>query len=105
MTRSRDEIMRELEGAGTSLADVERTRDKLKAKIASLRTELAAQSPTANFAWASPPEASAPQTLDPADKVRLFRSLFRGRADVFPIRRISRREVWNNLRLYAQISA
>jgi superfamily II DNA or RNA helicase len=89
LTRPRDDILRELEAAGLSLAGVERTCSELKARIAALQMELAALSPMANPDPAPPPSSSAPQT--PADKVKLFRSLFRGRADVFPIRFVSKK--------------
>jgi hypothetical protein len=89
LTRSRDDILRELEAAGSSLAGVERTCGELKAKIASLQMELVALSAMANSAPALPPDTWAPQT--PADKVKLFRSLFRGRTDVFPVRFVSRK--------------
>lgn len=89
MTRSRDDIVRELEAAGSSLAGVERTCGELKAKIASLQMELAALPPMANSAPGLPLDTWAPQT--PADKVKLFRSLFRGRTDVFPVRFVSKK--------------
>lgn len=89
MTRSRADIVRELEAAGLSLAGVERTCGELKAKIASLQMELAALSAIANSAPALPPDTWAPQT--PADKVKLFRSLFRGRTDIFPVRFVSKK--------------
>lgn len=89
MTRSRHDIMRELEAAGSSLAGVERTCGALKARIAALQVELAALSPMSNPNPAPSPGTSAPQT--PADKVRLFQSLFRGRADVFPLRFVSKK--------------
>jgi hypothetical protein len=89
LTRSRDDILRELEAAGSSLACVERTCGELKAKIASLQMELAALSAMANSAPALSPDTWAPQT--PADKVKLFRSLFRGRTDVFPVRFVSKK--------------
>jgi hypothetical protein len=89
LTRSRDDILRELEAAGSSLAGVERTCGEIKAKIASLQMELAALSAMANSASALPPDTWAPQT--PADKVKLFRSLFRGRTDVFPVRFVSKK--------------
>lgn len=89
MTRSRHDILRELEAAGSSLAGVERTCGELKARIAALQLELAALSPMSNPNPAPPLGTSAPQT--PADKVRLFQSLFRGRADVFPLRFVSKK--------------
>ena len=89
MTRPRDDILRELEAAGSSLAGVERTCGELKAKIASLQMELAALSAMANSRPGPAPDTWAPQT--PADKVKLFRSLFRGRTNVFPVRFVSKK--------------
>ena len=89
MTRSRHDILRELEAAGSSLASVERTCGELKARIAALHVELAALSPMSNPNPARPPSTSTPQTA--ADKVRLFQSLFRGRTDVFPLRFVSKK--------------
>ena len=73
------------------MAELERSRDQIHTSIQALRAELA----TASTATGSsvPPElassATAPQTL--ADKVRLFRTLFRGRVDVFPVRFVSKK--------------
>jgi len=89
LTRSRDDIVRELEAAGSSLAEIEHTRGELKARIAALQMELAALSSTTKSCPPLPPDISTPQT--PADKVKLFRSLFRGRADVFPMRFVSKK--------------
>jgi hypothetical protein len=87
--RSRDDILRELKVTGSSLAGIERTRGELTERIAALQMELAALSPTTDPGPVLPPDISAPHT--PADKVKLFRSLFRGRADVFPVRFVSRK--------------
>ncbi|MGH7869572.1 MAG: TOTE conflict system archaeo-eukaryotic primase domain-containing protein [Candidatus Dormibacteraceae bacterium] len=89
MTRSRGDILQELEAAGSSPAGVERTCGELKAKIASLQVELAALSPMANSGPALPPDIWAPQT--PSDEVKLLRSLFHGRTDVFPVRFVSKK--------------
>ncbi|MGH8133008.1 MAG: TOTE conflict system archaeo-eukaryotic primase domain-containing protein, partial [Steroidobacteraceae bacterium] len=91
MAPSRDEILRELAGVGAALADLERTRDQLQTRITVLRTELASLPPTGGVAALTDPSpgTSAPQT--PAEKVKLFRSLFRGRTDVFPVRFLSRK--------------
>ena len=89
MARSRDDIMRELESAGESLANVECAHDEIKARITALRTELETHSPTARPTSARPSDISPPQT--PAEKVSLFRSLFRGRADVVPVRFVSKK--------------
>ncbi len=85
MPRPRDDIRRELESAGESLANVERARDELKARITALRTELEAHSPTARPTPAPPSDISPPQT--PAEKVRLqgpggaIQDLYRALAD------------------------
>ncbi len=89
MARSGHDILRELEAAGSSLAAAERTCGELKARIAALQMELAAISPVISPNPAPPPGSLTPQT--PADKVRLFQSLFRGRADVFPLRFVSKK--------------
>jgi hypothetical protein len=90
MPSSRDEILRELAAAITALADLDSTRDKLQVRIAALQAELAAVAPTNVAAPANPPSGNAsPQT--PAEKVKLFLSLFRGRTDVFPVRFVSKK--------------
>jgi len=89
LTRSRDDILRELEAAGASLAGAERTCGELKARIATLEIELAALSPMTKPGAAPPQGSSTPKT--PADKVKLFQSLFRGRPDVFPLRFVSKK--------------
>jgi hypothetical protein len=89
LTRSRGDISRELEAVGSSLAGAERTCGELKARIATLQIELAALSPMTNPGPAPPQGSSSPKT--PADKVKLFQSLFRGRPDVFPLRFVSKK--------------
>lgn len=84
--RSRNDILRELAREEARLAELERTRERIE----SLRTEFAAASTT-------PPSLPLPPALDrksphtPAEKVSLFRSLFRGRTDVFPVRFVSKK--------------
>jgi len=58
---------------------------------AALRSELASLSsePQARVELQSRLDPSAPQS--PAEKIRLFRSLFRGREDIFPTRFVSKR--------------
>jgi superfamily II DNA or RNA helicase len=90
MIRSRDSILQELAREEARLAELERTREGTRERIESLRTEFAAASTT-------PPSLPLPPALDrktphtPAEKVSLFRSLFRGRTDVFPVRFVSRK--------------
>lgn len=92
MVPSRDEILRELASVEASLADVERHREQLRARAEAIRSELAIASTAAHrSAPATPRSDSSDAPRTPADKVRLFRSLFRGRGDVFPVRFVSRK--------------
>ncbi len=91
MTRGRNEILDDLAREEGRLAELDRTREATLARIASLRAELA----TAPMIVSAPlrlplaTDGKVPQT--PADKVKLFRALFRGRADVFPTRFVSKK--------------
>lgn len=60
-------------------------------RLTALRSEWAAigAEPEIRVHLAEPPRASIPET--PATKVKLFRSLFRGREDVFPTRFVSKK--------------
>ncbi len=80
MSRARDDILGELAREEARLDDLERTRTEARARIASLRSELEiAAPPSVPVSMRLPltTNGQAPQT--PADKVKLFRSLFRGR--------------------------
>jgi superfamily II DNA or RNA helicase len=91
MTRSRDIIQQELAHESARLAGLERTLDEARARIEMLRSEFAAAPNTAPM-LPRPPAAGNDKTLHtPAGKVKLFRSLFRGRADIFPIRFVSKK--------------
>jgi hypothetical protein len=89
MTRAKDDILQDLAREEQRLADLERTREEARSRVEALRSELA-------IAAASPPaplplgtDGVTPRT--PAEKVKLFRSLFRGRPDVFPVRFVSKK--------------
>lgn len=90
MTRSKDDIREDLAREETRLAELDRARDAARARIASLRSEFDAASASA---MSSVPSAlttgKTPQTV--AEKVMLFRSLFRGRPDIFPTRFVSKK--------------
>lgn len=87
MARSRDAILREIARVDAALAESERQRDEMRVRLEGLRAELAVpSSPTPSIVTA---DSNAPQT--PAEKVRLFRPLFRGRADIFPVRFVSKK--------------
>ncbi len=91
MTRARETILQEIACEEERLAELERAREEAQARRESLESELAG-------ATTRTPEllplhlatsGRIPQT--PAEKVRLFRSLFRGREDVFPTRFVSKK--------------
>ena len=98
MTRDRDDILEELAREESRLAEAERARGEARARLETLHGELAARLNPAGEAAPAAPRArlslplattvSAPQTS--ADKVKLFRALFRGRPDLFPIRFVSK---------------
>jgi superfamily II DNA or RNA helicase len=74
-----------------ALAKLEAQLAESRHRLAALRVDLAALG-TDTEVHVRPPlafEARIPQT--PADKVKLFRSLFRGREDIFPTRFVSAR--------------
>lgn len=83
----RDTVLADIAREEAKLADLERSLEGSRARLVQLRAELDSISPlsrtTEAIAQAAP--LSAPE------KVRLFRSLFRGREDVFPIRFVSKR--------------
>jgi superfamily II DNA or RNA helicase len=68
------------------LATLEAQQDESRHRLTALRAELAAfdVEPEIHVRPARAIEAPIPRT--PADKIRLFRSLFRGREDIFPTR-------------------
>jgi hypothetical protein len=60
-------------------------------RLATLRSELASLGRASEAREASELQATSGVPETPQEKVRLFRSLFRGRTDVFPTRFVSRR--------------
>jgi superfamily II DNA or RNA helicase len=91
MTRTKDAIHQELVLEQAKFAELERAREEGRTKIELLRSELiAAQKTTSRpLSFSIGVQCKAPET--PADKVGLFRSLFRGRLDVFPTRFVSKK--------------
>jgi hypothetical protein len=90
MMRSKNAILQELAREEARLAEFERTREGTRERIESLRTELAAAS-TTPLSLPPPPALDRKTPNTPAEKVSLFRSLFRGRTDVFPVRFVSKK--------------
>jgi hypothetical protein len=79
---ARDPLVTELAKAESDLERVEAQRAAANARIDALRKELATFDATPQPAVFEPLPALAPRT--PADKVKLFRQLFRGRPDLYP---------------------
>jgi len=78
-------LLDELARAETALADLDQRRGVLQARIDSARAALTAPQTVESVRAPDPPSANpAPRTAE--EKVRLFRSLFRGRPDAFPTR-------------------
>jgi hypothetical protein len=89
--RTKEAILRELATEQAKLDELERELSTARAKIDTLRAELhtaPAAKPTA-LPQSIAVARRAPDT--PADKVKLFRLLFRGRTDVFPVRFVSKK--------------
>jgi hypothetical protein len=91
MTRTKDAIHQELVLEQAKFAELERAREEGRTKIELLRSELIAAQKTTSRprSFSIGVQCKAPET--PADKVGLFRSLFRGRLDVFPTRFVSKK--------------
>jgi superfamily II DNA or RNA helicase len=72
------------------LASLEDQRDRAQRRLQNLQTELASASAPRGSLF--PTGSKCPRTpATPEEKVRLFRSLFRGRGDVYPTRFMSKR--------------
>ena len=86
--RLREELSRQTE----KLARLERERAETEAHITALRRDLAAHDPPT--VPEPQPEHGAPSPGTPrtsAEKVKLFRELFRGRPNVYPTRFVSKK--------------
>jgi hypothetical protein len=85
----RDSLVTELAKAESDLERIEAQRTAANARIDALRKELAAFDATPWPVVPEPLPGFAPRT--PADKVKLFRQLFRGRPDLYPTRFVSKK--------------
>jgi hypothetical protein len=84
-----DTLVTELAKAESDLERIEAQRTAANARIAALRNELAALDASPHPMAPEPQSGLAPRT--PADKVKLFRQLFRGRPDLYPTRFVSKK--------------
>jgi len=87
----REELLREIEQQQARLAEADRLREEALSRLGELRRELAAGPPLPAGGPRLPFPSSANVPVTPHEKVRLFRSLFRGRENVYPTRFVSRR--------------
>jgi superfamily II DNA or RNA helicase len=85
----KQELLAELAREESYLAELESRREAVRSRMEVLRAKLMAPSTEEPTQSAMPVALNAQAT--PADKVRLFRALFRGREDIFPTRFTSRK--------------
>ena len=78
-------MLEELAREQAMLADLDRQRERAIARILALRDQIAATAADPPVSQPPAPAAgSASPSMTSGDKLKLFRSLFRGRMDVFP---------------------
>ena len=92
--RRDDEVRRAITVATQRLADLEAEAQLVRAQLETLRTELTVAVAAPGQAPIPPnhtPGPSNPAPQSAAEKIALFRSLFRGREDVYPVRFVSKK--------------
>ena len=89
MNGLRPDVLQRIAELTARLAALERERLNTENEVAALRTQLASLDPGAEPGAVQHVSSPIPRT--PEEKIRLFRSLFRGRVDVFPTRFVSRK--------------
>src|ERR1035437_9704368 len=89
-SNSRDSIAAAIAAEEARLAALDREREDIRSRLKQLGIELAALDVGA-VREASAPRCSLSSSLTSTDKVALFRSLFRGRDDIYP-------KLWENSR-------
>ena len=85
----RDQLVTEIAKAELDLEQIETQHAAAQVRISALRNELAALDAASRHVATEPMPELAPRTA--ADKVKLFRHLFRGRSDVYPTRFVSKK--------------
>lgn len=92
--RRDDELRRAITIATQRLAELETETQHVRARLDALHSELrsnAAESTPRSVPSRQGPIASSPASHSAAEKVALFRRLFRGRDDVYPVRFVSKK--------------
>jgi superfamily II DNA or RNA helicase len=90
VSSAREELRAHVAAEEVRLARLDAEREASHARLVVLRQQLAGGTVPAPGALAALPRSSA-TPVTPAEKVALFRSLFRGREDVFPTRFLNRK--------------
>lgn len=90
MTTSSDELLSKIAQEEAHLASIDDQREKVRQRLEAFRRQLASTSSTPTPTLHEKVRTAA-LPMTPADKVRLFRSLFRGRPDVYPTRFLSKK--------------
>jgi superfamily II DNA or RNA helicase len=91
MTRVKETVLQDITGEEERLAQLDRARADAQARLESLRLELDAASSPAPVPLRLPLATDGKTPHTPGEKVRLFRSLFRGRQEIFPTRFVSKK--------------
>jgi hypothetical protein len=91
MTCSKEAILEESVREEQRITELEHALAEARARSERLRSELETASGTPPVVSPLPSAGSGKTPQTPADKVQLFRSLFRGRQDIFPTRFVSKR--------------
>ena len=86
----RDQLIEEIEAAEARVARLADEQGQARARLVALKAELASGG-VAETRIRARPAACRPTPTTPDQKVKLFSQLFRGRADVFPTRFVSKR--------------
>ena len=90
-TPRKNALLEELAREEARLADLDRQREAARTRVETLRAELTARSTNEPANLTLPLATSARVPTTPAEKVKLFRTLFKGREDVFPTRFVSKK--------------
>ncbi len=87
----REELVKRIALEEVRLARLQAEQSDARSRLAALKAELVSPGAEPEIRVPLPVVSGAQVPKTPADKVGLFRSLFRGRTDVFPTRFVSKR--------------
>ena len=90
-TLRRQIVTREIAAEEARLARLDAEQAESRGRLRALRVEAASFAPAPQIRVHLPVTEATPIPTSSADKVRLFRGLFRGREDVFPTRFVAKK--------------